>query len=108
MNIDEQFTLIEEDLESRVNAFENLYDEAFDVTFPNTLWGLHRDPDRKFLVFSTFNSNSMKFDKFLHIDDGLLCRVVKGSTEEKIRLEVKKCTTEGLSEWLDRIDKESC
>lgn len=96
----------QKNLEKRAEAFENLYDEAFDVTMPNCLWGIHRDPDRKFLVFSVFNATAMKFDKYLHISDDLRSLI---STNEEVRVEklsIEKATTEFVGELLDKIEQE--
>ncbi|XP_052859827.1 uncharacterized protein LOC128267078 [Anopheles cruzii] len=33
-------------------VFEELYDNIFEVELPSILWGLHRDPERKFVAFT--------------------------------------------------------
>lgn len=105
---DAQFSIIDEQNEERkekeVESFENLFDEAFDVTLPSTLWGIHRDPERKFLIFSTFDEKLMKFHKFLHLDCELKSKIVNNDKVTEGKLEIEKCTTDYISEWLDKID----
>ncbi|XP_049299787.1 uncharacterized protein LOC125772284 [Anopheles funestus] len=38
----------------KVSIFEELYDNIYEVELPSTLWGVHREPDRKFVAFSRF------------------------------------------------------
>lgn len=103
-----QFALMtnesEEQNEKKFEAFENLYDEAFDVTLPNTLWGIHRDPERKFLIFSSFNGDSMTFDKYLHINSELKCKILRNFETHEEKVEIENCTTDFVSEWLEKIE----
>jgi hypothetical protein len=107
---DFQFSLIEDESEDqkekKVEAFEILYDEAFDVTLPSTLWGIHRDPERKFLIFSSFDGSSMKFDKYLHVNCELKCKILRDKKIRDEKIEIENCTTEFVSEWLNKIENE--
>uniref|UniRef100_A0A182PP54 THAP-type domain-containing protein n=1 Tax=Anopheles epiroticus TaxID=199890 RepID=A0A182PP54_9DIPT len=42
------------DAAARESIFEELYDNIYEVELPSTLWGVHREPDRKFAAFSRF------------------------------------------------------
>ncbi|XP_052898024.1 uncharacterized protein LOC128304826 [Anopheles moucheti] len=42
------------DAVEKESIFEELYDNIFEVELPSTLWGVHREPDRKFVAFSRF------------------------------------------------------
>uniref|UniRef100_A0A182M708 THAP-type domain-containing protein n=1 Tax=Anopheles culicifacies TaxID=139723 RepID=A0A182M708_9DIPT len=44
----------EMDIIEKESIFEELYDNIFEVELPSTLWGVHREPDRKFVAFSRF------------------------------------------------------
>lgn len=57
------------------DVFDNLYDDAFEVALPNTLWGLHRDPDRKFIVFTCWDSDTMTTHKVVHISETFDIRI---------------------------------
>lgn len=99
-----QLEVIESDSEAKMEAFENLYDEAFDVTLPNVMWGIHRDSERKFIVFSTFDGEKMKFNKFLHINDRLKCKIMINEVSEEKTMTIEECNVEYVSDWLDEID----
>lgn len=55
-------------------TFDSLYDDVFEIELPNTLWGLHRDPDRKFIVFSEFDLAAMQSTKYLYVNHRLVCK----------------------------------
>lgn len=95
------------DDEKRLALFETLYDEAFDVTLPSLLWGIHRDPNRKFLVFSEFDTNSMSTSKYLHISDSLTCQALANHKLASTRmLTLSEATTETISGILDELSNE--
>lgn len=89
-------------------VFDNLYDEAFDVTLPSLLWGIHRDPDRKFIAFSEFNQKTMSNCKLLHITDTLRCSTFINNTlkvSQMLQIE-GQVTCDYVSSLLDELDKE--
>uniref|UniRef100_A0A182NM39 THAP-type domain-containing protein n=1 Tax=Anopheles dirus TaxID=7168 RepID=A0A182NM39_9DIPT len=106
------------DTAERELIFEELYDNIFEVELPCTLWGVHRDPDRKYVAFSRFEWNGSGAVKLtsLMIDCGLRCEARvngeltfgrdlaatltpdSGDTEKTIRLA-------GLEELLDTLDQ---
>lgn len=51
--------------------FESIFDDVFEVVLPTTLWGIHRDPERKFIAFSEFDANSMTTVKLLYVSSTL-------------------------------------
>lgn len=57
--------------EESEKIFEGIYDDIYEVVLPNTLWGLHRDPNRKFIAFSMFNSETMSATRLLHVSNNL-------------------------------------
>lgn len=88
-------------------AFENLYDEAFDVTLPSLLWGIHRDPDRKFIAFSKFNQSQMSCCKVLHIASDFRCKIsINSKLKAPKSLSLTQLDAESVSTMLDEIDKE--
>ncbi|KAG5684390.1 hypothetical protein PVAND_013625 [Polypedilum vanderplanki] len=92
--------------EEKLEAFDMLYDEYQDVTLPNTLWGYHRCNDRKFVVFSAFNFENMSFNKFLLINDQLICKVFTNGKTKTIDIPKESCNVEYISCWLEKIDEE--
>ncbi|CRL04171.1 CLUMA_CG017279, isoform A [Clunio marinus] len=91
-----------------VEAFENLYDEAFDVTLPSLLWGIHRDPERSFIAFSEFNPSLMQSSKTLYIDNNFNCStyISNKKTSEKA-LDLEHLTSDHITTMLDEIDKQT-
>jgi hypothetical protein len=61
--------LQEEENEAELEKFEALYDDIFEVVLPSTLWGIHRDPDKAYIVFSEFNKKCMGTLKTIYIDN---------------------------------------
>lgn len=49
-------------------SFEHLYDDIYEVMLPDTMYGIHRDPERTFIVFSLFDAIAMRSSKVLRID----------------------------------------
>lgn len=94
----------EQDAE-KLAQFEILYDEAFDVTLPSLLWGIHRDPDRKFLAFSEFDNSSMTTVKLLHISDSFTCKTFVNRKLMTTKTLLSNMTTDGISDLLDELDK---
>lgn len=99
-------TNIAENTQENLDAFESIYDEAFDVTLPNLLWGIHRDPERKFIVFSEFNQSIMTSSKLLHISDSCHCKTfLNNELKLSKNLHHKDLTTDSVSTMLDELDK---
>lgn len=90
--------------ENQVDIFETLYDDIYDVTLPSTLWGLHRDIERKFIVFSFFDSNAKSTTKTLYIDD-TLSYVIKVGSKVLLSDSLPEITTEFIGELLNKIEK---
>lgn len=51
-------------------SFEQLFDDIYEVILPDTMYGVHRDPERTFIVFSLFDAVAMRSSKVLRIDQG--------------------------------------
>lgn len=89
-------------------AFENLYDEAFDVTLPSLLWGIHRDPEKKFMAFSEFDHSTMSCCKVLFIDDNFNYKIfVNSKLKASSILSLAQLEADNVSTMLDELDKES-
>lgn len=98
---------LEVNTEQQQELFESLYDEAFDVTLPSLLWGIHRDPDRKFIAFSEFNQKTMSNCKLLHITDTLRCTTfINNKLNSSRMLQIEEQVTDYVSAMLEELDKE--
>lgn len=92
----------EEDIENQ--TFDSLYDDVFEIELPNTLWGLHRDPLRKFIVFSQFDLAAMASMKCLYVDHECVCRTyVHGKLLADVRL--LQIGVDILSELITSLDE---
>jgi hypothetical protein len=54
--------------QENTEKFESVYEDIFEVLLPSTLWGVHRDPYKKFIVFSEFDKEKMATSKLFYID----------------------------------------
>ncbi|XP_041768189.1 uncharacterized protein LOC121591573 [Anopheles merus] len=52
--MEEALVEAEPDAATKESIFEELYDNIYEVELPSTLWGVHREPDRRFAAFSRF------------------------------------------------------
>lgn len=55
--------------------FDFIYDDVYEVVLPTTMYGIHRDPDRKFIVFSLFDAEKMTTIKSLYVNDRLQAKM---------------------------------
>lgn len=93
--------------EEKLAMFESLYEEAFDVTLPNLLWGIHRDPDRKFIAFSEFNQSTMSMSKLFHITDTCQYKIlINNQLKSSKTLPHELLTADHLSSLLDELEKD--
>lgn len=60
-------TAVADNAELKQKAFDMLYDEVYDVELPSTLWGIHRDPNQKFITFTRFDPVQMNCNRVLHV-----------------------------------------
>lgn len=100
--------LTEEEREKSLAIFETLYDEAFDVELPSLLWGIHRDPERKFIAFTEFNQQLMNVSKTVIVYDTLSTDLkVNGITkvQDCLTRNSESSVTEEMGTILDGFDK---
>lgn len=61
---------LENKLEEKRKIFNMVYDDIPDVELPNTLWGVHRDPeDRRYIAFTMFDAQEMRCSVAVKISD---------------------------------------
>lgn len=94
--------LSEENRVKNLAAFETLYDEAFDVELPNLLWGIHRDPEKRFIAFTEFNQQHMNMSKVFIVYETLHYEMkTNGITKFQGYLKNVEDLTEEISSMLD-------
>lgn len=86
------------------SKFEEIYDDIYEVVLPNTLWGLHRDPDRQFITFTYFDHTKMNATKIFYIDNKFCTKILLHNLEI-INETVTDLSTEYLSNLLNDIDE---
>lgn len=102
MDVEHEFdTEIEQ---NHVAMFESLYDDIYEVVLPNTLWGIHRDPQRRFIAFSEFDAAIMNTAKLLHISDTLEMKAFMYNAEIQMTKR-DDLTIEILTEALSELDE---
>ncbi|XP_011179909.1 uncharacterized protein LOC105210570 isoform X2 [Zeugodacus cucurbitae] len=52
-----------------VESFDNLFDSVFEVVLPSTLWGVHRSPHQKRIMFVYIDEEQLNIQKMLIVDD---------------------------------------
>lgn len=69
--------------EEKHQIFDAVYDDIYEVTLPNTLWGIHRDPeDRQFIAFTLFDTSKMNCSIAVKITDNFNLHVYKNGAQE--------------------------
>lgn len=62
--------------------FDAVYDDIYEVVLPNTLWGIHRDPeDRQYIAFTMFDANKMNSSIAVKITDTFSVKVLANGVE---------------------------
>lgn len=84
--------------------FESIYDDIYEVVLPTTLWGIHRDPERKFIVFTEFDENTMSTAKLLHVSD--TCEMKAYIHQEEVQLLKRdNLSVDTLTDALSELDE---
>lgn len=63
--------------------FDAVYDDIYEVVLPNTLWGIHRDPeDRQYIAFTMFDANKMNSSIAMKITNTYSVKVLANGVEK--------------------------
>lgn len=93
-----------EQIAKRKEIFETFYDEIFDVTLPSPLWGIHRDPEGTFAVFSKISVDKISLDRAVRINDDWKYTIqINGSHVDGETL--TNLDPDTIAELLDEIDQ---
>ncbi|KAJ6638481.1 hypothetical protein Bhyg_11216 [Pseudolycoriella hygida] len=103
---DEKIDLDTDDVECvDANLFDGIYEDIYEVTLPNTLWGVHRDPNRTFIVFSYFDKKTCSTTKLIYLDSDLNANIcVKGKIVNAYR-SMCNLTIEYLTKIVSQVDE---
>lgn len=63
--------------------FDAVYDDIYEVVLPNTLWGIHRDPeDRQYIAFTMFDAETMNSSIAVKITDTFNLKVFANGVQK--------------------------
>lgn len=91
--------------ESKRKIFETIYDDIYEVVLPNTLWGIHRDPDQKFIAFTQFDSVKMNCIRALYVSNEFEIRATIGGADV-LNETVEVLSLQFLSKALSELDEQ--
>lgn len=85
--------------------FDGIYEDIYEVTLPNTLWGIHRDPNRMFIVFSYFDGTTCSTSKLVHVDSAMNIQIfIRGKSVRKW-LSGSNLSIEYLTNLVNEVDE---
>lgn len=87
------------------SSFEFIFDDVYEVVLPCTMYGIHRDPARKFIVFSCFDVNTMSVTKALYVDHRLHAKVYINNVSV-LSEQLPELTVELLTNMLSLLDSQ--
>lgn len=93
------------DANAKQKIFEAIYDDIYEVVLPNTLWGIHRDPDQKFIAFTQFDPVKMNCGKLLLVSNTFRIRASVGGVEISNET-VTALSVESISKALGELDEQ--
>lgn len=96
----------EKQLLAKQKLFDSIFDDIYEVELPSTLWAVHRDPERKYIVFSEFDVKTMTAAKVLHITDTCDIKAYYHTNEIPITKRNDDLSFDMLAEVLGELDDE--
>lgn len=91
--------------EEKRQIFDSVYDDIYEVVLPNTLWGIHRDPEeRQYIVFTLFDAIAMKCSIAVKITDTFTL-TISDHGEEKTANTLNELSVETLSKLLSELNE---
>lgn len=85
--------------------FDGIYEDIYEVTLPNTLWGVHRDPNRMFIVFSYFDAETCSTSKLVHVDSAMNAQIYVRGKSIKKWLSSSSLSIEYLTSLVSEVDE---
>lgn len=91
--------------ELKWKIFETIYDDIYEVVLPSTLWGIHRDPDQKFIAFTQFDSVNMNCSRALYVSNEFEIRATIAGADV-LNETAKVLSIQFLSKTLSELDEQ--
>lgn len=88
------------------HIFDSVYDDVYEIVLPTTLWGTHRDPDRKYITFTKFDLDKMACSKILHVNNNFETKTLIDGVLKKTA-EMDTVSVEVLTDLLNELDETS-
>lgn len=90
---------------SKRKTFEIIYDDIYEVVLPSTLWGIHRDPDQKFIAFTQFDPVKMNCSKTVYVSNAFeIYGAINGANV--FNETIDELSVEYLSKMLGDLDEQ--
>lgn len=91
--------------EEKRQIFDTVYDEIYEVVLPNTLWGIHRDPEeRQFIAFTMFDGNKMSCSIAVKVTDAFELKVYTNGAEKSTEI-LKELNIDSLTKLLSQLNE---
>lgn len=92
--------------EEKEQIFDSVYDDVYEIVLPTTLWGIHRDPNRKYITFTKFDVDKMACSKILHVNNDFEIKIsIDGILKKSADMDI--VSVEVLTDLLNELDESS-
>lgn len=92
--------------EQKEQIFDSVYDDVYEIVLPTTLWGIHRDPDRKYITFTKFDIDKMACSKILHVNNDFEIKIsIDGVLKKAANMDI--VSVDILTDHLNELDEAS-
>lgn len=92
--------------EEKEQIFDSVYDDVYEIELPTTLWGIHRDPNRKYITFTKFDVDKMACSKILHVNSDFKIKISSDGVLKKTD-DMNIISVEVLTDLLNELDESS-
>lgn len=92
-------------IEEKHQIFDAVYDDIYEVILPNTLWGIHRDPeDRQYIAFTLFDAKQMNCSIAVKITDNFELQTYRNGAQESSEI-LNELNVEVLTKLLNQLNE---
>lgn len=83
--------------------FDTIFDDVYEVVLPSMSWGIHRDEDRQWIMFSLVDANEMKQSILVKITDKFDLTVQ--TNDQRSNDTLNELTVDSLSKLLNHLNE---